>query len=227
MAVILSIETATKAGSVALHKDGLLIGFQQYNIEKSHSSLVQVLIAQLLENTGVERNEISAVAVSAGPGSYTGLRIGVSSAKGLCYALDVPLIAVNTLETMAFQVNKLNVGKYLLCPMIDARRLEVYCLVKEYSGLILEKTNAKIIEDNAFKEYLDKNKMLFFGDGSNKCQRLITHDNAVFIDNIIPSAKEIGEMAESKYQNREFEDLAYYEPFYLKEFRMAKPKAKA
>jgi tRNA threonylcarbamoyladenosine biosynthesis protein TsaB len=227
MAIILSIETATKAGSVAIHKDGALIGIQQYNIEKSHSALVQVLMLQLLENTGIERNEIDAVAVSAGPGSYTGLRIGVSSAKGFCYALNVPLIAINTLEAMVFQVNKQHVNDYLLCPMIDARRVEVYCLLAEKSGKILESTYAKIIEEDAFSTYLNEGKVLFFGDGSDKCKTIIRSENAIFIDNIIPSAKEIGEMAEVKFQKGDFEDLAYYEPFYLKEFRIAKPKVKA
>jgi tRNA threonylcarbamoyladenosine biosynthesis protein TsaB len=227
MSIILSIETATKAGSVAIHKDGALIGIQQYNIEKSHSALVQVLMLQMLENTGIERNEIDAVAVSAGPGSYTGLRIGVSSAKGFCYALNLPLIAINTLEAMAFQVNKQHVNEYLLCPMIDARRLEVYCLVAEKSGKILEATYAKIIEEDAFSTYLNKGKVLFFGDGADKCKTIIRSENAIFIDNIIPSAKEIGEMAEVKFQKGDFEDLAYYEPFYLKEFRIAKPKVKA
>lgn len=227
MAIILSIETATKAGSVAIHKDGALIGIQQYNIEKSHSALVQVLMSQLLENTGIDRNEIDAVAVSAGPGSYTGLRIGVSSAKGFCFALNLPLIAINTLEAMVFQVNKQHVNEYLLCPMIDARRLEVYCLVAEKSGVILEATYAKIIEEDAFSSYLKEGKILFFGDGADKCKTIIRSENAIFIDDIIPSAKEIGEMAEVKFQKGDFEDLAYYEPFYLKEFRIAKPKVKA
>jgi len=227
MAIILSIETATKAGSVAIHKDGTLVGIQQYSIEKSHSALVQVLMSQLLENTGIDRSEIDAVAVSAGPGSYTGLRIGVSSAKGFCFALSLPLIAINTLEAMAFQVNKQHVNEYLLCPMIDARRLEVYCLLAEKSGKILEATYAKIIEEDAFSTYLNKGKILFFGDGADKCKTIIRNENAIFIDDIIPSAKEIGEMAEVKFQKGDFEDLAYYEPFYLKEFRIAKPKVKA
>ena len=226
MAVILSIETATTFGSVAIHKDGKLIGIQQYAIEKSHSALVQVLMSQLLENTGIERSEIEAVAVSAGPGSYTGLRIGVSSAKGFCYALDIPLIAVNTLEALVFQVAKLNIEGYKLCPMIDARRLEVYCLLAEANGTVLEKTYAKIIEEDAFLDYLKEEKVLFFGDGAAKCKPMISHENAIFIDNIVPSAHEIGEMAELKFQKNEFEDLAYYEPFYLKEFRIAKSKAK-
>ncbi len=224
MATILSIETATKSGSVAIHRDGNLIGIQQYNIEKSHSSLVQVLISQLLENTGITRVEIEAIAVSAGPGSYTGLRIGVSSAKGLCYALNIPLIAVNTLVAMAHQVNNYNSEAYLLCPMIDARRLEVYCLIANQKGKTIEETNAKIIDESSFANVLEGEKMLFFGDGAEKCKPIITHPNAIFIDNIIPSAHEIGILAEAKYQQNDFEDVAYYEPFYLKEFRIAKPK---
>lgn len=226
MAVILSIETATVAGSVAIHRDGNLVGLQQYNIEKSHSSLVQVLISQLLENTGIRREEIEAIAVSAGPGSYTGLRIGVSSAKGLCYALNIPLISINTLESMAYQVNQNNSETYLLCPMIDARRLEVYCLLVDCGQNIIEETNAKIIDESSFLSFLEKQKVIFFGDGSNKCRPIITHKNAIYVDNIVPSARDVGALAEGKFQKEEFEDVAYYEPFYLKEFRIAKPKAK-
>lgn len=226
MPTILSIETATKTSSVAIHEDGNLLGLQQYNIAKSHASLVQVIINQILKNTGINLEEIEAVAVSAGPGSYTGLRIGVNSAKGLCYALSIPLIAINTLESMAHQVNKINFENFLLCPMIDARRLEVYCLLSNKSKEIIIETNAKIIDEKSFITFLEKDKILFFGDGAEKCKRIIIHQNAVFIHNIIPTAREIGEIAEVKYQKKQFEDLAYYEPFYLKKFRIVKPKKK-
>lgn len=226
MSIILSIETATNSGSVAIHKSGQLIGLQQYNIEKSHSSLLHVMIKQLMENVGMETSELDAVAVSAGPGSYTGLRIGVSTAKGLCYALGKPLLAVNTLESMARQMANVTTENVLLCPMIDARRLEVYCMMLTADMDVLEETKAEIIDENSFSGFLSQKKVLFFGDGSDKCQPIMTHKSATFIGNIIPSAREIGELAYAKYEKQEFENLAYYEPFYLKEFRIIKSKKK-
>ncbi|MEQ6121785.1 tRNA (adenosine(37)-N6)-threonylcarbamoyltransferase complex dimerization subunit type 1 TsaB [Reichenbachiella sp. MALMAid0571] len=226
MSIILSIETATNSGSVAVHKSGQLIGLQQYNIEKSHSSLLHVIIRQLMENVGIEMSELDAIAISAGPGSYTGLRIGVSTAKGLCYALDKPLLAINTLESMARQVVNITTEEVLLCPMIDARRLEVYCMMITGQMEIIEETKAEIVNEDSFFAYLREKKVLFFGDGSSKCKPILTHENAAFIGNIIPSAKEIGELAYARYEKGEFENLAYYEPFYLKEFRIIKSKKK-
>ena len=226
MSTILSIETATSSGSVSLHKSGHLIGLQQYNIEKSHSSLLHVLIEQLLNNSGISKNDLDAIAVSAGPGSYTGLRIGVSTAKGLCYALDKPLISINTLECMAYQVASVAHENSLLCPMIDARRQEVYCMIVANDMKIIQVTEPLIIDELSFQEKLDKKKIFFFGDGSDKCHEIITHLNGVFIKIIIPSAKEIGILAGDKFDKEQFENLAYYEPFYLKEFRIIKSKKK-
>ena len=226
MNTILSIDSATRSGSVALHKDGQLIGLQQYNIDKSHSSLLHVIIDQLIQNCGLSKSDLDAIAISAGPGSYTGLRIGVSSAKGFCFALDKPLIAVNTLEAMAKQVFNINTEKVLLCPMIDARRSEVYGMIFDHNLTIIEETEAIIVDEHSFDKYLQENRIIFFGDGSGKCKTILNNENAVFLDNIVPSAKEIGELATQKYLKEDFENLAYYEPFYLKEFRIIKSKKK-
>lgn len=226
MNTILSIDSATRSGSVALHQDGQLIGLQQYSIDKSHSSLLHVIIDQLIRNCGVSIDDLDGIAVSAGPGSYTGLRIGVSSAKGLCFALDKPLIAVNTLEAMAKQVSNINTEKALLCPMIDARRLEVYGIILDHKLTIMEETEAIIVEENSFDRYFQGNKVIFFGDGSGKCKNILNNENAIFLENIVPSAKEIGELATQKYIKEDFENLASYEPFYLKEFRIIKSKKK-
>jgi len=223
---ILSIDSATQSGSVALHQDGQLIGLQQYNIDKSHSSLLHVIVDQLIQNCGVSKSDLDAIAVSAGPGSYTGLRIGVSSAKGFCFALDKPLIAVNTLEAMARQVSNTNTEKALLCPMIDARRLEVYGMMLDHNMTIIEETEAIILDENSFGKYLQKNRVIFFGDGSGKCKTILNNENAIFLENIVPSAKEIGELATKKLIEEDFENLADYEPFYLKEFRIIKSKKK-
>ena len=226
MSTILSIDSATSSGSVALHKDGQLIGFQQYNIDKSHSSLLHVIIDQLIQNCSISKSDLDAIAVSAGPGSYTGLRIGVSSAKGLCFALDKPLIAVNTLEAMAKQVSNINTEKAFLCPMIDARRSEVYGMILNHEMTILKDTEAIIVEENSFDKYLQQTKVVFFGDGSSKCKTILNHTNAVFLEDIVPSAKEIGELATKNFINENFENLVDYEPFYLKEFRIIKSKKK-
>ena len=226
MSTILSIDTATRSGSVAIHQESAMIGLQQYDIEKSHSALLHIMIEQLLVNSGVEKSQLDAIAISAGPGSYTGLRIGVSTAKGLCLALDKPLIAVNTLEAMARQVANTNASDALLCPMIDARRLEVYCLQMNSKGEVIVETEAVIIDEKSFEKELNKGRVLFFGDGSDKCRELIRHENAVFVENIVPSAREVGQLAQEKFKKGEFENLAYYEPFYLKEFRIIESKKK-
>lgn len=226
MSLILSIETATTVCSVALHHHGQLIGTQTLYIEKSHSGLLAPVIDSLVKYCGFTLNDLSAVAISEGPGSYTGLRIGVSTAKGLCYALDVPLVAVNTLEAMAFGVNKYNKTEALLCPMIDARRMEVYCLLANHQVQIVEPTKPEIIDSTSFEDILLKNQIMFFGNGATKCKGVITSANALFIDDVCPDASNVGFLAYRKFEEQQFEDVAYFEPFYLKEFRISKPKAK-
>ncbi len=228
MTYILSLETATYTCSVALYQDQQLLALQEFHLDKSHSSLLHVLIRDMLEYCEVDRAQLSAVALSMGPGSYTGLRIGTSTAKGLCYALDIPLIAINTLEAMAHSLQKYNTHQAMLCPMLDARRMEVYCQIRNHQGEEVLATTPLVVEEGSFGAYLHSNEVWFFGDGSDKCRPLIAPhtDKAVFIDHIQPSAAGIGELAWNKYQHQDFEDVAYFEPFYLKEFRMTKPKKK-
>ena len=225
MALILSIDTSTKVCSVALHREGNLIAFSQYFMEKSHSSILTNLIAEVVRNSSHEMKDINAVAISEGPGSYTGLRIGTSTAKGICFALDVPLIAVSTLMSMCRGVARSNYRKSLLCPMIDARRMEVYSLICNHELQIVKDISPMIIDEQSFEDLLSKQEILFFGDGSEKCQPVIGGSkNAVFLPDVHPSARDIGDLGWAKYQNNEFADLAYFEPFYLKAFRAGKPK---
>ena len=219
MSYILSLETSTKVSSVALHKDGALIGSQQLHIDKSHSGLLTVMIEDLLKYCGVAFEDLSAVAVSNGPGSYTGLRIGLSTAKGLCFGLDIPLITLNTLKVMAEQVKPLISEDELMCPMLDARRMEVYTLILDRQGNKLLPMQPKILDESSFADELRKGKIVFFGSGVNKCQGLIGSSvNAKIIIGIEPLASAMGELAYSKYGNKNFADLAYAEPVYLKEF---------
>jgi tRNA threonylcarbamoyladenosine biosynthesis protein TsaB len=172
-------------------------------------------------------NDIDAVAISKGPGSFTGLRIGTSTAKGICYALDAELIAINSLEAMANGMAKYQFEDALLCPMIDARRMEVYCLITKNNLSIVEKTQAKIIDESSFSNLLSDNRIIFFGNGAIKCKPVLDHsENAIFIDDIVPSAEHIGILAWKAYQQKLFENLAYFEPFYLKDFIAKKPSAR-
>ena len=215
MAWILCIETATKSCSVALAKDGHLVAVKEEVSEQySHSEQLTVFIEQLLQQEGLKVSDLDAIAVSSGPGSYTGLRIGVSTAKGLCYASDVPLIAVSTLGAMA-QAMKDKYPEAQLCPMLDARRMEVYCAL--YSKSQASPVVAKIIDQDSFWRNCTRTP-LFFGDGADKCQDVLTHTNAHFELGVYPSAANMIPLAQDKFQNQDFEDIAYFEPFYLKDF---------
>lgn len=219
MAYILSIETSTRVCSVALHKEDALLALSEVLVEKSHSKIITNLIDGVLHSCNVGYSELSAIAVSKGPGSYTGLRIGVSTAKGLCYGLDIPLIGVNTLEAMACEVNRMNFASYLLCPMLDARRMEVYCAVMNEKNEFVEATQAKVIDEDSFAGLLASNKILFFGDGAFKTKILLSKSgNAVYLDGVYPSARNIGFLAAAMFEQRKFEDPVYFEPFYLKDF---------
>mgnify|MGYP002713046199 CR=1 FL=1 len=223
--MILSIETSTKTCSVALHDKNTLLAETTLHVDKSHSEKLAVLIKDLLQYAEVNSKQLKAIAVASGPGSYTGLRIGVSTAKGLCYALNIPLIAINTLEAMAFGMGKTLTEKALICPMLDARRMEVYCLVADHKGKVLQPANAKIIDAHSFEQELSEHKMVFFGNGAAKCKPVMEHSkNAFFIDNEGISAVYVGELALKKFNEEAFEDLAYFEPEYLKEFKAIKPK---
>ena len=225
MSLILSLETSAKVCSVAIHGDAKLIATSEIHIEQSHASKLAVLIDEGKNKAGIELDQLSAVAVSSGPGSYTGLRIGTSTAKGLCYALNIPLISVGSLELLAFQMKENNHQGAFLCPMIDARRMEVYCLVADSALRIIHPTEAKVIDETSFIEYLDKNKVLFFGDGSDKCKEKITHENARFESGVYPKASQLGFMAYSKLKQNETEDLVNFEPHYLKEFMIKQPRS--
>lgn len=201
-----------------------MVGFSQYFLEKSHSSILGCLIDEVIRNSGIEVKDLAAVAISEGPGSYTGLRIGTSSTKGLCFGLDIPLIGVNTLLSMASGAIGVNINDALLCPMLDARRMEVYCIVTNNQLEIIEETKPVIVDENSFIEYFEKGRVLFFGDGSEKCKSALNHPNALFLDDIHPSAKDVGVLAWEKFKNEDFVDLTYFEPFYLKAFKAGKPK---
>jgi tRNA threonylcarbamoyladenosine biosynthesis protein TsaB len=228
--MILQIETATTVCSVALAKDGEVLAVKQLDERNIHAEIITVFIDELLASTGIKYNDIDAIAVSSGPGSYTGLRIGISTAKGLCFALDKPLIAVETLEAMANGV--IADGQYkaedklLLCPMIDARRMEVYTALFDITGNRIKPTAAEIIDEHSFSELLKNNRILFFGDGAEKCREVLgSNENAVFLPGFTNSATYLTTKAVEKFANQEFEDVAYFEPFYLKDFLITQKKA--
>ena len=219
--MILCLETSTKACSVALGQNGKLIALKESLDENySHSENLTVYIQEVCTQTKVSLKDVDAIAVSKGPGSFTGLRIGVSTAKGLCYALNKPLIAINSLEAMA--AGQIRNTKYeirnLFCPMIDARRMEVYCAVYDEQLNEIKKTSADIIDENSFSDLLQKHKIYFFGDGADKCKVKITHSNAIFTGDFNPSAQFMLTLAEKCFSEKKFEDVAYFEPFYLKDF---------
>lgn len=225
MAKILSLDTSTTVCSVAIYEEQALLGSVEYHLTQSHARLLPGLAEELASNCGVSLKSVQAIAISQGPGSYTGLRIGTSTAKGLCYALDIPLIAIDTLRAMAAGLNHIFEGRdSLLCPMIDARRMEVYCTLLDTKLNVLEPTQPKIIDEQSFQQYLDNHKVYFFGNGSDKCKTVIQSENAAFIAGIYPSAKAVGLLAYPKFLQQDFADLAYFEPQYLKEFRTTKPK---
>jgi tRNA threonylcarbamoyladenosine biosynthesis protein TsaB len=226
--MILQIETATTVCSVALAKDGEVLAFKQMDQRNIHAEVITLYIDELLNTTGTKYGDLNAIAVSCGPGSYTGLRIGISTAKGLCYALEKPLIAVETLESMAYGAiteSVLAKGDVLLCPMIDARRMEVYTAIFNTKIERLVPTSAEIIDENSFADILQDNKILFFGDGADKCQTTLTHPNALFLPGFTNSATYLTNRAQQKLELKEFEDVAYFEPFYLKDFIAGKKKA--
>lgn len=225
MALILSIETSTTDCSVAITDKEKVVVYEKLFLEKSHANLLTVAIESVASHAHIKLETLDAIAVSKGPGSYTGLRIGVSTAKGLCYALDKPLIAINTLKAMASEVNQFNIKKFDLCPMIDARRMEVYTALYNADMKELKVTSAKVLDESSFDETLACSNVLFFGNGSNKFQDLIQgNSGAHFIDDISPSADAVGKLAFESFKIDDFEDVAYFEPYYLKDFMATTPK---
>jgi len=235
MAIILNIETATEVCSVNLARDGEILVEKESLEGLNHSRLLTVFIEEIFRENNFEPAQLDAVAVSKGPGSYTGLRIGVSVAKGLCYSLGIPLIGVGTLDALGKYAAQNwenyiqgieNAEDVLFCPMIDARRMEVYTTLFNSKGEKIEPVSAKIIDENSFQEYLNQYSVLFFGNGAEKCKPALTHPNVVFSGPLKASARFMINLAEEKYNNNDFEDVAYFEPFYLKNFIATVPKNK-
>ena len=222
MTYILNIETATKNCSVSISTEGKTIALKELNDGNySHAEKLHELIGQVVLEAKIALSDLKAIAVSKGPGSYTGLRIGVSAAKGLSFALDIQLISTNTLQSLALSVS---IDKGYKIPLLDARRMEVYSQVFNEKTEKIREVQAEIIDKDSFSEFLNADKVYFFGDGAEKCKEMITHKNAIFIDEKFPSAKEMSAISYEKYLKNEFEDVAYFEPFYLKEFLGAIPK---
>ncbi len=229
MALILSLETSTKVCSVCLSENDNIIVKKELFEANSHATHLTVFIQDLFnENNNYTINDIDAVAVSSGPGSYTGLRIGVSVAKGICYALNKPLIAITSLEALAFAaINDKNLNcDTLICPMIDARRMEVYTALFNSKLEKVKEISAEIIDENSFNEELKDQHIIFLGDGAAKCKESILSKNAIFLSNKAPLASNMVQIAYNKFQNKSFEDVAYFEPFYLKDFIATTPKKK-
>ena len=221
---ILNIETATTNCSVSLSKDGETIVLKEDNNKSySHAERLHIYIESILKEASIGSIDLNAIAVSKGPGSYTGLRIGVSTAKGLCFAMDKPLISIATLEALACQV-KTNEG--IIVSMLDARRMEVYSAIFNSNHEQIRNTQAQILDEMAFKEYLEKGLVYFIGNGVEKTKTIIQHPNARFIEDALPSAREMSLLAYNKYKISDTEDVAYFEPYYLKDFVALKPKTK-
>jgi len=228
MAKLLFLETATQICSVALAEDGVLLSIKESDSSNSHSSLLTTFIQDIVAEAEIKLQDLDGIVISKGPGSYTGLRIGVSAAKGLCYSLDKPLIAVNTLQSMAAGICR-EAGDInaLFCPMIDARRMEVYTALFDKQNNELEATSAKIIDENSYGELLNDHTIYFGGDGAEKCKSVLSlNSNARFLDDFRISAKDMIKIAFQKFRARQFEDVAYFEPYYLKDFIAGIPKVK-
>lgn len=223
---ILHIETSTNICSVALSHKGKII-FQIADQQGlNHAKLLSPFIQQAIEKGNTTGHTPQAVAVSAGPGSYTGLRIGVSTAKGLCYGWNIPLVAIDTLHIMAIDaLHRHTIPEdALLCPMLDARRMEVYTTLLDHQLHPHLATTPKIIDETSFVEILEKQPIYFFGNGAEKCSALITHPNAIFLDHITPTANSMMTLAEKDFTQQAFVDVAYFEPHYLKEFQATTPQ---
>ena len=227
---ILHLETSGEICSVAVSRAGTLLHELQDHTPRSHSRVLTGLIQKLMHTVGIELKQLSAVSVSSGPGSYTGLRIGVSAAKGLAWGLDIPLIAVPT--TLAMVAGALGMEKEedkswdLLCPMIDARRMEVYTALYDRQQKMVQKIEARIISEGTFDEVFEKHKVLFLGSGAAKCSKVIRHPNAGFLEGFHPLAQHQAQIAWKKYTQEDYVDVAYFEPFYLKDFVPTKPRNK-
>ncbi|MGG9961701.1 tRNA (adenosine(37)-N6)-threonylcarbamoyltransferase complex dimerization subunit type 1 TsaB [Ferruginibacter sp. SUN106] len=220
MSLILNIDTATETAQVNFARDGIVLQSLQNVSQKDHASFVQVAIQQLLQSAALSLNDVDAIAVTAGPGSYTGLRVGMSSAKGLCYALNKPLIALNTLEVLTVAaIQEINVATSILyCPMIDARRMEVFTALYTQTLTSALQPCAMVLNEDSFTDQLQQNPIVFFGSGAAKWQAVCKHSNASFavVSNVINA---MAHLSDNYFQKQAFANLAYTEPFYLKEFQ--------
>ena len=223
---ILCIDTTSEFCSVSLFINQNLIENNNSKIERSHSKLLIKLIDDTLNNNKLKIADIDIFSISKGPGSYTGLRIGLSSIKGFCYALDKPLVSINTLKILAISaLENIDDKDFILCPMIDARRMEVYTKSFDHNLNELSNDQAIILEKDTFDNYKDK-KVYFFGDGSDKFKKIVSRKNFIFLDNINPDSKFMGKLSYDKFINRNFEDLSSFEPNYIKDFYLIKKKGK-
>ncbi|NCT18654.1 MAG: tRNA (adenosine(37)-N6)-threonylcarbamoyltransferase complex dimerization subunit type 1 TsaB [Flavobacteriaceae bacterium CG_4_8_14_3_um_filter_34_10] len=216
MTMILCIETSTTNCSVAIAKEGKVLAMLEDNeIKYSHAERLHHYIEQVLEEAKIKITNLKAIAISKGPGSYTGLRIGVSAAKGLCYALDIPLISIPTLQILALQADT---KSDFIIPMLDARRMEVYSCVFNNKREQIREIKAEILAENSFMEYLNKGQVTFIGNANKKFKEVCSHKNAIYLDQKLPSSKEMCLLAASKYKKNDTENVAYFEPYYLKDF---------
>lgn len=226
MAVILNIETATRVCSVSLAVDGVVKAIKESRVKNSHAEQITLFSGMVVEKAGFTFDKLDAIAVSKGPGSYTGLRIGVSTAKGYCFALDKPLISIGTLDAMAWGLvnalrnKKQKLDAYLYCPMIDARRMEVYDAVYDSNLNKVKAISATILDENTYDEFFLRHAMVFGGDGAEKAKPLYFNNKhkTFFLDGFEPSSMHMAQLVEQKFQQNDFEDVAYFEPYYLKEF---------
>jgi len=232
LAKILNIETSTGVCSIALSIDGEVVAIEESFTKNSHAELVTLFSQKVVTDAGLKFDDLDAISVSKGPGSYTGLRIGVSTAKGFSFGLEIPLISIGTLAAMAEGIKSKistenDLASTLFCPMIDARRMEVYTALFSNTLDEVEPTTAKIIDKDSFSDQLSTHKLIFAGDGAAKCKEVLgLQSNAVFLENFHPSATYLAKIAEQKFLNKEFEDTAYFEPYYLKDFVAGIPKVK-
>ena len=218
MGIILNLETSSTNCSVCLAKDGVILATKELNSENySHAEKLHVFIEEVMHEANLKMQHLKAIAVSKGPGSYTGLRIGVSAAKGLCYALDVPLISVSTLKSMASQLKGVNDNAAII-PVLDARRMEVYSAVFDYHLNQVRETKAEIIDEQSFQAYIGSTSVHFLGSGAEKIKGFFNSNNLIFHLDIVPSAKEMATISFDKFKKKDFEDVAYFEPYYLKDF---------
>lgn len=217
--IILALETSTTVCSIAIYSSNEIIAETNLYKKNSHAEVITSCITHLLDSSKLEMKDLNAVAISSGPGSYTGLRIGTSIAKGICFSLNIPLIAINTLESMIFYMQRFNFQKSLLCPMIDARRMEVYTTIMDHKNETILPICAMIVNEESFQDLLKDNQIIFFGDGSQKCINFFKKNkNSILVNNIHPSARSIAEMAYKKLLENEVTDLTNFSPIYLKEF---------